>query len=108
MLGYRFISLAGERFGRLAEGLPKKFGEGASGTPAIYSHFAISVIGLYCFQVALMPPIKRPLSRKNTSPTQKMKSIFLQGQYPVQKKTLFVISHGHRCRNGQSHTRKDI
>jgi hypothetical protein len=30
--------LAGERFGRLAEGLPKMFGEGASGAPAIYSH----------------------------------------------------------------------
>jgi len=31
------LLLAGERFGRLAEGLPNKFGEGASGTPAIKS-----------------------------------------------------------------------
>jgi hypothetical protein len=29
------LLLAGERFGRLAEGLPNKFGEGASGAPAI-------------------------------------------------------------------------
>jgi hypothetical protein len=35
--------LAGERFGRLAEGLPKMFGEGASGAPVIYAHLAISV-----------------------------------------------------------------
>jgi len=46
--------LAGERFGRLAGGLPKKFGEGASGAPAIYTHYAISVIGIYCFQVVIL------------------------------------------------------
>ena len=44
LLRYRFAALAGERFGRLAEGLPKRFGEGASGASAIYVHYGISVI----------------------------------------------------------------
>jgi hypothetical protein len=51
--------LAGERFGRLAEDLPKKFGEGASGTPAIYTHYAISVIDIYCFQVVILVSYQR-------------------------------------------------
>jgi len=46
--------LAGERFGRSAEGSPKKFGEVASGAPAIYAHYAIYVISMNCLQVGLL------------------------------------------------------
>ncbi|MCJ7542310.1 MAG: hypothetical protein MUO88_21890, partial [Desulfobacterales bacterium] len=38
----------------LAEGSPKKFGEGASGAPAIYPHYAIYVISMNCLQVGLL------------------------------------------------------
>jgi len=36
-----FLPWPGERSGRLAGDFPKKFGEGASGAPAIYAHYAI-------------------------------------------------------------------
>ncbi len=52
-MGYRFTSLAGERFGRLAGDFPyKTIGERASGTPAIYANNAISVNQLELIQVA--------------------------------------------------------
>ena len=51
---YRFTALVGERFGRLAEGSPKKFGGVASGAPAIYAHYAIYVISMNCLRVGLL------------------------------------------------------
>ena len=47
---------------------------------------------------AILVPIKRSLSRGNTSPSQNNDVIFLQGQYPVRMKTLFVIcSRAFKC-----------
>ena len=40
--------------------------------------------------IHILVPIKRPLSRENTSPAQKMMSFILQGQYPDWNETLLL------------------
>ena len=39
--------------------------------------------------IVILAPIKRPLSRENTSPSQKSSSFFLQGQYPIAESAPF-------------------
>jgi hypothetical protein len=66
------------------------------GIPWIYdgvplSFFIVYVMNEIQFQVALIAPIKRPLSRENTSPSQKMMSFILQGQIQFRRKS-FLLS----------------
>jgi len=50
-----FYDLGRETLRTFSRGLPiKTIGEGASGASAIYSHYVISVIDLYCFHVGLL------------------------------------------------------
>jgi hypothetical protein len=53
--------------------------------------FRIYVVKVDSPWSALMAPIKRPLSRENTSPTQKMMSFILQGQIQFRRKSFCYL-----------------
>ena len=73
----------------------------------VLSNLMIYVLSMNCFQVELLAPIKRPLSRENTSPSQKM-IFFFAGTSSIARSVPYRCLHSGFQNLLVQITKKDI